>query len=298
MHKKAVANMESGIAQGFEQLSLACFTTLAPSAVVAFILLTFYGIVYVKDEGTRKRLHHFLIIPLIFCLIGLIASTNHLGKPSNALYVLAGVGRSPLSNEVAASVAFTGIAWIYWLAGFSERISIRQLRGAIPFAVIAGIAQIWFTSNAYSIATIASWSLVFTQVNQILSALLGGSFLFLFTLAMAHQTCEKPILQATLLCAGASTLVLLVSELLQSNCFRTLSSTTSTLTDTFAYYPAFIAVATLLLLAACVSTFFWSRTGTLPSRKQTSLALTLTLCGIFLVRFSFYCAYLNVGLVM
>ena len=84
--------MESGIAQGFEQLSLALFTTFAPAAVVAFILLTLYGIVYVKEEETRKRLHHFLIIPLAFCLIGLIASTNHLGNPRTPCTFLRALG--------------------------------------------------------------------------------------------------------------------------------------------------------------------------------------------------------------
>ena len=290
--------MESGIAQGFEQLSLALFTTFAPAAVVAFILLTLYGVVYVKEEETRNRLHHFLIIPLAFCLIGLIASTNHLGKPANALYVLAGIGRSPLSNEVAASVAFAGVAWIYWLAGFSDRVSVRQLRIAIPLAIVAGIAQIWFTSNAYNIETISSWSLAFTQINQILSAFLGGSFLFLFTLAMANQDCDAPILLTTLICAGASTAALLVSELIQSSYFYELTSSTTSLIEVFPQYPLLIAMSTLLLIAAVILTLLWKRQGRLLNRKCATIALVLAFGGVFIARFSFYCAYLNVGLVV
>lgn len=290
--------MESGITQGVEQLSLALFTTFAPAAVVAFLLLTFYGVVYVKDEQTRRRLHHFLIVPLAFCLIGLIVSTNHLGKPSNALYVLSGIGRSPLSNEVAASVAFAGVGWIYWLAGFSDRVSLRQLRIAIPLAVITGAAQIWFTSNAYHMNTIASWALPFTQINQILSAFLGGSFLFLFTLAVARQDCAAPILLTTLICAGISTAALFVSELIQSNCFYLLSSTTAHLGDVFPQYPLFIAVSTLLLITAAVLTLLWKRQGRLLNRNCATIALALALGGVFVARFSFYCAYLNVGLVV
>lgn len=290
--------MESGIAQGIEQLSLATFTTLAPAAVVAFILLTIYGIVLVKEEETKKRLHHFLIIPLAFCLIGLIASTNHLGKPSNALYVLAGIGRSPLSNEVAASVAFAGIAWIYWLAGFSERVTTRQLRFAIPLALVAGAAQIWFTSSAYSIETIASWELPFTQVNQVLSALLGGSFLFLFTLSWSRQNCDGPILVGTLAGASASTVALLISELVQSTYLYELYSTTAPLVDVFPQYPLFIAASTLLLIAAVILTLLWKRQGRLLNRKCATIALVLAFAGVFIARFSFYCTYLNVGLVV
>ena len=290
--------MQSGISQGIEQLSLALFTTLAPAATVAFLLLTFYGVVYVKDESRKRQLHHFLIIPIAFCLVGLIASTNHLGKPSNALYVLAGIGRSPLSNEVAASVAFAGVAWIYWLAGFSDRVTVRQLRIAIPFAVIAGAAQIWFTSNAYNIGTIASWSLPFTQINQILSALLGGSFLFLFTLAMGRQNCDTPILLTTLAGAGISTAALLISELIQSTYLYKLSSTTTPLMSVFPQYPALIGLSTILLIAAVIFTMLWKRQRRLLNRKCASLALALAFAGVFIARFSFYCAYLNVGLVM
>lgn len=52
------------------------------------------------DEKGRARLAHATVIPLLVSMVGLVASATHLGTPANALYVLTGVGRSPLSNEV------------------------------------------------------------------------------------------------------------------------------------------------------------------------------------------------------
>ncbi len=290
--------METGIAQGFKQLTLALFTTLAPAGSICFIFLLVYGFFFIKSENAKRRLQRFLIIPLSFSLVGLIASTNHLGNPSNALYVLTGVGRSPLSNEVIASAAFVGIAWIFWLAGFSKKVTIKHLRCALPFAITAGLAQIWFTSFAYNIETISSWSLVFTPVNQILSALVGGCALSLFTLAFAEIDCSKTTATTIIIVACVSTILLFTSELIQSTVFYTLASTTTLLPEIFPQYPLFLAGSTILLFAACVLLLICKGRKNLSSRCSTLAILFVTMLGIFLTRFTFYCTYLNVGLVV
>ena len=290
--------METGVAYGIRQLTLALFTTLAPAGSICIILLLIYGLFFIKDTATKKHLHHFLIVPLAFCLIGLIASTNHLGKPSNALYVLMGVGRSPLSNEVLASAVFVGMTWIYWLAGFSKKIEIKHLRIALPFVIVAGLAQIWFTSFAYNINTISTWSLIYTQVNQILSALIGGSVLFIFTLAFAKIGQNRNVTLTFITITCASTAILFVSELLQNAAFSTLTSTTTSLTEVFPQYMLFIATSTLLLLIACVLLLVFKRKDLLTYRRYTLIVLVITFLGIFIARFSFYCTYLNVGLVV
>ncbi len=289
--------METGIAQGLEQLSLSLFTALTPAGTFAYIALTLYGLSLGTNEEAERRLHHYLIIPLAFCLIGLIASTNHLGKPANALYVLAGIGRSPLSNEVAASVVFTGLAWIYWLASFSDRMSMRRLRFVIPLTTLAGIAQIWFTANAYHVVTISSWLLPSTQINQILSAFLAGSFLFLLTLAIARHECSRKILRIIFLIMAFSTVLLLISEIVQSIHFYYLTSTTSQLTELFPQYLPLIALSTLFLLFAVFFAIRWNKQAGVLDIRRTGFIALLAFAGILVARFSFYCAYLNVGLV-
>lgn len=288
--------METGIAQGLEQLSLSIFTTLSPVGTIAFLALTCFGFIRIEDEAEVKRFFHFLVIPLSACLIGFIASTTHLGKPSNALFVLTGVGRSPLSNEVAASVVFFGLAWIFWLAGFSDRVRSRHLRTVFPFIVATALGQLWFTSSAYSIFTISSWYLPYTQVNQIFSALLGGCFLFLFTMAVAKQPCGRRAAMTAVATSALSTVALLISELMQSTRFLGLSSTTYSLVELFPQYPGLIIASTVLLIASVLLGFIWNGKGGMLSWKQNGIILLLSFAGIFIARFSFYCAYINVGL--
>ncbi len=113
--------MVTGIDQGLAQLSLVAFTTLMPSGALAFVAIAALLLSRRLAPAEAARLARFLIIPLAVAMLGLIASTNHLGKPGNTLYVLMGVGRSPLSNEVFATGLFVAFAWTAWLLSFSER---------------------------------------------------------------------------------------------------------------------------------------------------------------------------------
>lgn len=171
---------------GFDELSLAVFTALAPGGVVAFICMAAALFKPGIDPANETKVNRYLAIPIAVALIGFIASATHLGTPANALHVFSGIGRSPLSNEVLAAVAFLLLAGSYWMMAFKERFPKALARIWIAAAMAAGILFIVMTSLAYSVDTVPTWNTIFTPVNLILSALYAGPVLALFALACAR----------------------------------------------------------------------------------------------------------------
>ena len=102
---------------GLDNLSLALFTALAPAGVVAFIVLALARI-FSADHDRAVRIDRMIALPFAVALLGFIASATHLGTPANALHVFAGVGTSPLSNEVLSAVVFLFLSGSYWMAAF------------------------------------------------------------------------------------------------------------------------------------------------------------------------------------
>ena len=134
--------MLSGMGTALGEITLVLFTTLAPSGVVAFILM---GLPLLRADlaaDARRRINQFLSIPLVTAMVGLVASATHLGNPANALYVFLGVGRSPLSTEVFCAVVFLALAGVYWLYSFAERPRVGLQRPWMVLAMAAGAAAL------------------------------------------------------------------------------------------------------------------------------------------------------------
>ena len=128
-----------------------------------------------SDESAARRIERYLVVPLVFAITGLIASATHLGTPANALYVITGIGRSPLSNEVAA-VAFLAFGGAYWFLAFRDEVAPvlrRVLAVVVPAAGAAFVAMIAF---AYSVSTVPTWNLPTVPIMLRLAALASGPF--------------------------------------------------------------------------------------------------------------------------
>lgn len=173
------------MSSGFDNLSLAIFTTLTPAGVVAFICVSIPLLFFTLEAQQRKRLNHWLALPYALALVGFIASATHLGTPSNALYVFAGVGRSPLSNEVFCAVIFLFIAGAYWMSTFRERVPLVLSRIWLGLAGVSGVVLLVMTSLAYSVETVITWVSWFIPANLWLSALLAGPIIAVLTCAIA-----------------------------------------------------------------------------------------------------------------
>ena len=178
--------MLSGMGTALGEITLVLFTTLAPSGVVAFILM---GLPLLRADlaaDARRRINQFLSIPLVTAMVGLVASAIHLGNPANALYVFLGVGRSPLSTEVFCAVVFLALAGVYWLYSFAERPRVGLQRPWMVLAMAAGIVFVTSAAFAYNAETIVSWYTVYVPLNLWLNALVGGPVLALVGLRAAR----------------------------------------------------------------------------------------------------------------
>lgn len=145
-----------GLEMAMEELTLVLFTTIAPSGAVAVALMALLSLC-ARDEAERARIDQCAWVPLAIALVGLVTSATHLGNPANALYVLLGVGSSPLSNEVACAVVFFGVSGLRWLLSFSRR-NLRVVRAVLTLAVAATAAAfVTAVAFAYDAETVPTW---------------------------------------------------------------------------------------------------------------------------------------------
>lgn len=289
--------MGVGFSQGMEQVTLALFTTLAPAGTVAFAVMALFLLFGGLAPQERERVAHFLVLPLGVAVVGFIGSATHLGKPSNALYVLSGIGRSPLSNEVIASVAFFALAGLSWYASFSRRSWAQGLQKAcMLLACCAGAWQVFEIANAYSIRTISTWSMPNVQVNLVMGALMGGSVLAIATLSFAGQRDRKKLFAALLVAALLASVAAAVSQGLQLAGLQDMRNAMVQASDLAPWYaPAIVASAVLALASIAVDGVV------LRLRREVrplaaSAAAAVMFCGVFVVRFAFYCLHMTVGL--
>lgn len=288
--------MGVGFSQGLAQVTLALFTTLAPAGTVAFCVMAGVLLFGKLPEKQWERMSHFLVAPLAVAVVGFIGSATHLGKPSNALYVLAGIGRSPLSNEVIASVAFFALSGMSWYVGFSrQRWAQRLVRPGMLLACVAGVWQVWEIANAYTIRTISTWSMPSVQVNLVLAAFMGGSLLVICSLSLAGCRTSRRLFGVLLAVAGVAAAAAAASQLLQ---FAGLDSMRNVMTyarDLAPWYPVGIAISAIFAGCAIAVDARGLRTCGSIGPARACAACALMFAGVFTVRFAFYCLHMTVG---
>lgn len=292
----------TGLDTALGEITLVLFTTLAPSGVVAFILM---GLPIVRggmsDEAVR-RINQYLSIPLVTTMVGLVASATHLGNPANALYVFLGVGRSPLSTEVFSAVVFLALAGVYWLYSFSEHPRARLQRVWMVLALIAGVVFVTFVAFAYAAETIVSWYTVYVPLNLWLNALVGGPVLALLGLRVArYQPAQERFGRVLVILSGVALVVNLVSFGLQSADLPHIENAFLTASDLVPYYGLMIAAFGLLGLAGvgldAQALFSHARAATNRlTIGRAAAASVFVLAGIFVMRFAFYMMHMTVGL--
>lgn len=293
----------NGLTTAFSEITLVLFTTLAPSGVIAFILAGLPVLAGRVSEDMRLAIDRNMCVPVAVALVGLVASTTHLGNPANALYVLAGVGRSPLSNEVLAGVVFLGLAGIYWLTAFSERSHVGLRRIGLALASVAGAGFVCSIALAYDADTIITWSTPYVPVLLWLGAFAGGPLLALVTLFAAGFPAESGSFGRVLVCvAAAAALAGVVAYALQGAYLAGVENHMTTARHQVPSYFAMLvahaaAVAAAVVLAAF--TLHQSSEGRYSRRQvvvRFAVACVIALAGIFIMRFAFYMMHLTVGL--
>ena len=279
------------------ELPLALFTTLAPIGAGAFIALAVAFFTTKFTDEQLKKIDRMTTIPVIVLIAGFICAFFHLASPMHAFGVFAGLGASPLSNELLAGVVFAVLAIVYWIVALAGKLGEGARKGFSAVVAVMAVVFACFTGAAYMMETIASWNTPMVPVAVLGFSLLGGVSLGVLVLALsgALEDAAKGGFKMAALAVLVIGLVLGVAGLLGPG--MSVAGMGNALVDgadlvAAASAPMWIGVVCMVVAAA--SAFM-----ALRNSKSTALAAAapvLAIVGVFAARLAFYAVQLSVGL--
>ena len=279
------------------ELPLALFTTLAPVGAGAFIALAVAFFTTKFSDEQLKKIDRMTTIPVVVLVAGFICAFFHLASPMHAFGVFAGVGASPLSNELLAGVVFAVLAIVYWIVALAGKLGEGARKGFAAVVAVMAIVFACFTGAAYMMETIASWNTPMVPVAVLGFSLLGGICLGVLVLALSGALADaaKGGFKMAALAVLIVGLVLGVAGLLVQ--VMSVSGMGNALVDgadlvAAASAPMWIGVVCMVVAAAAA---FMA----LRNTKSTALAAAapvLAVVGVFAARLAFYAVQLSVGL--
>lgn len=285
----------AGFEFAIEELPLVFFTALTPMGIVCMVVLL--ALILTKRFSRKESiaLNQLAWIPLAVTTVGFIAAAAHLGTPANALFVVMGVGRSPLSNEVLLAVIFLGACGANWLYSFVRTDKVGLKRVAAVLIIGIGVAALLSIAFAYDVDTIQSWHTAYVPINLVLGGLTGGLLLTQLVIILGTDADEHQRLKKLLpLTAVVFLLLHLLSIGLQWMQLGGMNGAYGTAADFVPLYPLMACLYAVLglggsLLAANVQRF--------KRQKLASVAaVVLITCGYVIVRFGFYMMHMTSGL--
>ena len=273
------------------ELPLALFTTLSPVGVGAFVALALAFCTHAFTPEQAKKIDRFTVIPLLLVAVGFICSFFHLAAPMNVMGVFAGVGSSPLSNEIVAGCIFTVVAIVYWIVAMTGKLAGGARKGFVAVVAILAIVFAVFTGLAYGIRTIPTWGTPFVPVQVLGLALAGGSAVAALVLALAGAA--KDAGKGIFCLAAVGVILAVIGVAGQAMTAGGLINATAS--------GAAQAAGALIPGAAGVVLIVVAALLCLPALKKGSaamggLAAVLGLVGVFCCRLAFYAMQLSVGI--
>lgn len=279
------------------EMPLALFTTLAPIGAGAFIALAVAFFTTKFSDEQLKKIDRMTTIPVVVLVAGFICAFFHLASPMHAFGVFAGLGASPLSNELLAGVVFAVLAIVYWIVALAGKLGEGARKGFSAVVAVMAVVFACFTGVAYMMETIASWNTPMVPVAVLGFSLLGGVSLGVLVLALsgALEDAAKGGFKMAALVVLVIGLVLGVAGLLVQ--VMSVSGMGNALVDgadlvAAASAPMWIGVVCMVVAAAAA---FMA----LRNTKSTALAAAapvLAIVGVFAARLAFYAVQLSVGL--
>lgn len=139
------------------EMPLLVFSILVPAGLVALGLT---GLLrgLAEGEANAKKLDTLALIPAVVVLVGLAASVFHLGSPAHMLGMFAGLGSSPLSNEIACAGLSIAVAAVYVVFALVKHPGAGAHKGFGIALLVLGLATAVMTGLAYAIRTIPTWT--------------------------------------------------------------------------------------------------------------------------------------------
>lgn len=278
---------------GLTDMALAVFTTLAPMGACAFIVIAIALAKGGVDEANLRRLDKATLIPIVVCIAGFIGAALHVANPLAAVNVFAGVGRSPLSNEVAVGLAFLVLAVVYWLLSWKGALKGGARMG---FAVVLAVAAIMFAAfcgMAYLIPTVPTWSTPWSVVQMLGFGLLGGGVLGVLTVrAGGVEVCG--VLKTGALAVTAVGAVLAIVG------FAGQAIAVADMRNIFGYaldlVPAIWAFVALVVVAAAVALLVQALAQKQVRLAPLSAAVLIVVVCVFFARIGFYGLFMSMTL--
>lgn len=281
----------------FAELPLALFTTLAPAGAGAFIALACVLFAASFTDEQLKKIDRMTLIPFVVVLIGFACSFAHLASPMNAMNVFAGIGSSPLSNEIVAGSVFVVVALVYVVVALTGKLQGGARKG---FAAVVGIVAIvfaCFTGAAYMMDTIASWNSPLLPASILGFSLIGGASFAGLVLALSGAIDESLGRQGKnvlLIVGGIGALLGVFAAGAQIGGVAWLPNLVVSGAALVAEAMPLLIVGVICVLAAA-GVLFVVCLGK-GSVQLAALTVVLALVGIFCLRLAFYATQLSVGL--
>lgn len=279
------------------ELPLALFTTLAPIGAGAFIALAVAFFTTKFSDEQLKKIDRMTTIPVVVLVAGFICAFFHLASPMHAFGVFAGLGASPLSNELLAGVVFAVLAIVYWIVALAGKLGEGARKGFAAVVAVMAVVFACFTGAAYMMETIASWNTPMVPVAVLGFSLLGGVSLGVLVLALSgaledaakggFKMAAPVVLVVGLVLGVAGLLVQVMSVFGMGNALVDGADLVAA-----ASAPMWIGVVCMVVAAAAA---FMA----LRNSKSTALAAAapvLAIVGVFAARLAFYAVQLSVGL--
>lgn len=303
----------------WHELPLVIFTICAQMSVGSFIVL---GLIHLAGLRVPQKTMDRVTDPALYAIgpllvLGLAASTMHLGKPLRAPNALLHLGSSWLSREIVAGMVFAALGAAFALCQWFKLLNhrLRQVLAGLTAAV--GIFLVFAISKVYSLRTVPAWATVHTPISFYITTLLlgglavGAALLISFRVTR-NRVDEDPVADLlvvnTVRAISFGSLLVLGLKFLQRNTYYTwLGShpqaaarrSLELLGGEFAGY----RMAEMLLMVATLACLAWllyklvgglRQHGMLPALGV--LAFLLALAGEFIGRLLFYGSMVRVGM--
>lgn len=288
------------MASAFSELPLAIFSTLAPIGAGAFLILAVLFSTTKLDNGAVSRIDKFTAIPVGLVIVGFIAAFFHLASPLHAFGVFAGLGSSPMSNELAVGCVFAAVMLVYWIWAMTGKMGEGARKGLVWVTAVLGLAFACFTGMAYMMDTIPSWNTFAGPIQIIGFALVGGSAIAVLVIALAgcadklKQGAPKTALLASLIIGIVFGIGGIIAQ----------AAATSGMSNALVSGAELVTAATIVIVCGAICLVGTGVVDALVIRGAGAGALigascgavVLAVVGILLLRLAFYAMQLSAGL--
>ncbi len=159
------------------ELPLVIFTILAQMSVGSFVAL---GLIHVLKPRVPQAVMDRVTDPALYAIgpllvLGLVASTLHLGSPLRAVNALRHLDSSWLSREILIGILFLVAGAAFAIAQWFKLFGHRLRQALALLAALIGLGLVYCISQVYSLATVPAWATGYTIVRFYITTFLLGS---------------------------------------------------------------------------------------------------------------------------